>query len=726
MDDDDEKIEWVDIDKEEEKNDDDDDKSINLKKTDDEETGDKFMHSEEYVQDDDEETDDELVHGDKQVNDDEDEEMTEAEVVESKKGDEEIANTAKAYAEKTEKVKDDTKKAKFPPSSSCLSIQSPSTLTVFVLVIPEPLVLIPIPETPSVTPATTLVPPSFVYTISHVPLKTTTPIPTPPSPLKLHQSRKRDRDDEDPSAGPNQGKKNKRSRTKESKPSKKSSTSKESSKGKSPAKTSKSDKSVIAEELVKEPVFEMAFNNIERTVDDVANDADQPLDDLTQTKDKDPKKDWFKQPPRPPTPDPKWNKRQVVVDQPEHSWSNQMVSAAKDPLTFDELMATPTDFSKYAIIRLKIDNFTQAHLVGPVYELLKGTCTSSIELEYNMEECFKALANKLDWNNTDLRPFDLTKPLPLKGLPDRLTVSAEYFFNNNLEFLKSSDMEKKYTMSITKTKADRYEIVEIEDMVPTLWSATKVGYDKDALKGIKYWGDKHQLCVSVERLHGYGHLDEIMVNRVDRQLYKFKEDDFVDLHLNDIEDMLLFSVQHKLFHLNGNDIVDFIVALRMFIKSLIIKRRVEDLQLSVESYQKKLNITEPQKTFPRIEFKKLYTPSYKPPGVIYEDLNKQKRVIRADELYKFSKGTLNTVHDELYHIILNFFPGYNKEMNRRKWSAIDKRRSELMVELIDKQMRERRIIRNLKRLVGARELEMDYKLMIHTECSSSPISNIIL
>ncbi|GKE09333.1 hypothetical protein Tco_1412884 [Tanacetum coccineum] len=37
-----------------------------------------------------------------------------------------------------------------------------------------------------------------------------------------------------------------------------------------------------------------------------------------------------------------------------------------------------------------------------------------------------------------------------------------------------------------------------------------------------------------------------------------------------------------------------------------------------------------------------------------------------------------------------------------------------MVELMDKQMRERRIIRNLELLIGARELEMDYKLMTCT------------
>ncbi|GKD21598.1 hypothetical protein Tco_1223301 [Tanacetum coccineum] len=88
--------------------------------------------------------------------------------------------------------------------------------------------------------------------------------------------------------------------------------------------------------------------------------------------------------------------------------------------------------------------------------------------------------------------------------------------------------------------------------------------------------------------------------------------------------------------------------------------------------------------------------------------------MRADELYKFSDGALKTVCDELHHRILDFRLGYNEQMSKRKWPAINKRRSELMVELIDKQMRERRIIRNLERLVGARELEMDYKLMTRT------------
>ncbi|GKE94083.1 hypothetical protein Tco_1578938, partial [Tanacetum coccineum] len=194
------------------------------------------------------------------------------------------------------------------------------------------------------------------------------------------------------------------------------------------------------------------------------------------------------------------------------------------------------------------------------------------------------------------------------------------------------------------------------------------------------YSTKAILGVSVKKLHGYGHLEEIMVKRSDQQLYTFKEDNFVDLHLNDIEDMLLFAVQHKLFHLDGNVIVDFIMSLQP------------------------------------------YTPSYDLPRIVYEDLNKQKRVLRADELYKFSDGTLKYVHNEIHHRVLDFHLDYNTEMPKRKWTAVDRRRSGLMIELIDKQLGEREIIRNLERLVGARELEMDYKLMTHTFKLSGPIS----
>ncbi|GKE13724.1 hypothetical protein Tco_1421301, partial [Tanacetum coccineum] len=566
---------------------------------------------------DDEETDDKFVRGDEYVQENVDEEIKDAEVDVTRSGDKQMTDTTKADAEKSEEVKDDNKKAELPPSSSSLFVSSDPLLAIIQRVsvlekdvqelkevnhttIYLALLRSEIPSTINAYLGSSLgdtlqkvlqryieeLKQQYSQQVNYKDAIEESVQANIINDVKNLLPKKRDHDgddkDEDPSAGPNQGKKTKRRRTKESKSTKKTSTTKETSKGNSLTKGSKSDKSVHTEESVVEPTEEVIMD---ASNDDVVNDADQPQNN----------------------PAPKHN----------------------------------------------------------------------------------------------------CKPIPLKGHLGHLTVASEYFFNNDLGYLKSSDPEKKYTTSIIKMKVARYELVGIEDMIPSLWSVTKVGYDKDAKRGIKHWGPKRKLfyksqlnrfskhdvyshlkilsvkSMKFNKLHGYSYLEEIMMRRLDRQLYKFKEGNFVNLHLNDIEDMLLLVVQHKLFQLDGSDIVDLAVALRMFTRSLIIKRRVEDVQLGVER-------------------------------VVYEDLNKRKRVMRADELYKFSDGTLKLVRDELHHRILNFCLGYKKEMCRRKWSATDKRRLELMVELIDKQIQERRIIRNLERLVGARELEMDYRPMQRT------------
>ncbi|GKC77138.1 hypothetical protein Tco_1127912 [Tanacetum coccineum] len=433
-----------------------------------------------------------------------------------------------------------------------------------------------------------------------------------------------DDDDEDPPARLNQGKKTKRRRTKESESSKKPSTTKETPKGKALTKGSKTGKSASANEPVQEPIAEVVMDG----------DGDD-------------------QPPRPLTPDPEWNKRQVVLDQPTQPWFNQMVSASKDPLTFNDLMTTPIDFHKRKHDDDKDDDdedptarpnqgsktsksaLAKELVEEPIVEVIIDDAGDDVvcnddQPQDTLEPKTRKTLNldwfkqpprpptpdpewnkhQLDWNNPerDRYPFDLSKPLPLQGPSGHRTVAADYFFNNDLEYLKTSDPEVTYTTSITKTKAARYEIKGIKDMVLTLWSTIKHAYDKDVEKGIKHWGERHKLwyrsqvskfskqnvystkailgvkSVSVKKLHEYGHLEEIGVKRSDQQIYKFKEGDFVDLHLNDIEDMLLLAIQHKLFHLDGNVIVDFIVALNMFTRSLILKRRVGDLELGVESY----------------------------------------------------------------------------------------------------------------------------------------------
>nr|GEW45571.1 hypothetical protein [Tanacetum cinerariifolium] len=71
----------------------------------------------------------------------------------------------------------------------------------------------------------------------------------------------------------------------------------------------------------------------------------------------------------------------------------KIAQVEKPPLSFDELLSTPNDFSAYVMNHLKIDNLTQDYLVRPVFNLLKGTCRSHVELEYNIEECYKTITD---------------------------------------------------------------------------------------------------------------------------------------------------------------------------------------------------------------------------------------------------------------------------------------------------------------------------------------------
>ncbi|GKD40661.1 hypothetical protein Tco_1260868 [Tanacetum coccineum] len=155
-------------------------------------------------------------------------------------------------------------------------------------------------------------------------------------------------------------------------------------------------------------------------------------------------------------------------------------------------------------------------MLGPAFRLLKGTRSNYAELEYDFEECYKALLEKLDWKNPeggdDL--FDLTKPLPLVMNGNSQIVPVNYFFNNDLKYLQGGISTMTYTTSITKTKAAQYDL-------PGILAVTRV---------------------EVMNKHGYGYLREIEVRRADNDLYTFKEGDFPRLRLNDIEDMMILIV----------------------------------------------------------------------------------------------------------------------------------------------------------------------------------------
>ncbi|GKD15358.1 hypothetical protein Tco_1199765, partial [Tanacetum coccineum] len=124
--------------------------------------------------------------------------------------------------------------------------------------------------------------------------------------------------------------------------------------------------------------------------------------------------------------------------------------------------------------------------VGLTFELMKGSCKSLMELEYFLEEIYKATTDQLDWNNPDEHqyPHDVCKPLPL--IPNsrgRRVIPFDNFINNDLAYLSGGVSSRTYTTSVTKTKATDYGHIKwIEDLVPnTMWSLVLIVYDKHAL-----------------------------------------------------------------------------------------------------------------------------------------------------------------------------------------------------------------------------------------------------
>nr|GEX42609.1 hypothetical protein [Tanacetum cinerariifolium] len=174
-------------------------------------------------------------------------------------------------------------------------------------------------------------------------------------------------------------------------------------------------------------------------------------------------------------------------------------------------------------------------------------------------------------------------------------------------------------------------------------------YDKHALWEVSHWGRKRQqfygfavnresardvyskrriiavMELKIVEWHSYKHLDWIMIRHDDDKLYKFKECDLERLRIQDIKDMLLLLVQGKVTNLTIEERFAFNVSLRMFTRSIVIQRRVKDLQLGVESYQKKLNLTKPGTYRFDLKRKEAYTAYPNPRGFIYQNKDKQNR-----------------------------------------------------------------------------------------------------
>nr|GFC47164.1 hypothetical protein [Tanacetum cinerariifolium] len=216
---------------------------------------------------------------------------------------------------------------------------------------------------------------------------------------------------------------------------------------------------------------------------------------------------------------------------------------------------------------------------------MRGSCTSLTELGYHLEEVYKATTNQLDWVNPE----------------------------------------------------DYGHIKWIEDLVPrTMWIQEPLNYDKHALWGVSHWGQKRQqfygFAVNWEStLDVYSKRRLIAVTDLKiMEWHNYKHLDLISVSNLTIEERFAFNV-----------------SLRMFTRSIVIQQHIEDLQLGVESYQKRLNLTKPDTYRSDLKRREAYTAYSNPRGFIYQNKDKKNRLMRINELYKFSDGMLNDVRNAL-------------------------------------------------------------------------------
>ncbi|GJS65424.1 hypothetical protein Tco_0679988 [Tanacetum coccineum] len=230
---------------------------------------------------------------------------------------------------------------------------------------------------------------------------------------------------------------------------------------------------------------------------------------------------------------------------------------------------------------------------------MKGSYKSLVELEYFLEEVCKATTDKLDWNNPEGQqyPHDLCKPLPLiPNSQGHRVIPFDQFINNDLAYLKGGSSSQTYATSVTKTKDAYYGHVKwIKDLVPNTMESARDVYSRHRIIAI--------IKLQIVEWHNYKHLVWITVRRNNEKL------------------------------------------------SIVIQRRVEDLQLGVESYQKKLNLTRPDTYRSNLKRLPTYSAYLNPRGFIYQNKDKKNKLMRIDKLHKFSDDTLNDVRTALDDIL---------------------------------------------------------------------------
>ncbi|GJU24760.1 hypothetical protein Tco_1163381 [Tanacetum coccineum] len=419
-------------------------------------------------------------------------------------------------------------------------------------------------------------------------------------------------------------------------------------------------------------------------------------------------------------------------------------------------------------ISLTID---EAKLKKMADEMLRQRCTSGDEHQYHIDQMKNFLQSDIVWES---RKEILVSPHPRKITP--LVQSCQRdpeapalsLINQDLLYLKKGNSgPEKIVLSLHKFPAIVFNDDDIEERTSRWVNKCIKKFNPYARYGVENWKNPHAKIFYIRRQKEPGRpKEEIYSNSKIVQVIKTfwelgHEHKFItEIVARRANDCIVSITEPDYKNLNKNDIEDI---------SSVIWERVHDFQLGIESYQQKINLTAPTITFPGIEECDVFSIVYEPVhGIIYTNSQKEKRVMRPLEIHKFCDATLRRtleglksyyndvkygyVQKELTNDELEFLKLFEEEIEvwfkyrdqirrweiddtlnhvctafndiatriqmeylpKRKWIKQDKQRARVMINAIDKKLRDRRLMRSLENFVGGRPYRGDLRLLLRT------------
>ncbi|GJY21757.1 hypothetical protein Tco_0394323 [Tanacetum coccineum] len=182
------------------------------------------------------------------------------------------------------------------------------------------------------------------------------------------------------------------------------------------------------------------------------------------------------------------------------------------------------------------------------------------------------------------------------------------FYNNDYTYLVDLSTEEKYTTFITKHYAARYYKEGIEDRIDFFKAGMSAVTEGNVYSDLRI---KSVVRIVAKKKCGYGFLTSIVVRKSDDKEYEFSYANIPRLGVNDVEDI-----------------------------RTVIKNKVEDIQLGMESYQRTLNLTKPTMFFEGINQMIPFTMTATYKGVMYLNQYNMKSLMKLSEVKKFNNGTL--------------------------------------------------------------------------------------